>query len=152
MRRIVALGLAVACFTPALARAHDYSGCYLGPSDLDHCAVSGTPAAILAGIAAPVLVAGAAVTAAQELRKHTTELAPVPGAVTNPGANGKPQTSLMLVPPSSAYAAGASEHAATAPGAAFRFNDAATNIATVAAGAMVVGAIAATIAGAAKHK
>jgi hypothetical protein len=143
--RAIATGLAFALVAaPLTARADAFMGCLAGPSDLNRCSISGAPAAALAIIAAPVIVAGAAVTVAHELRKRTDERQPGDGAAAKKGA--PPKLSLVPEPPDPYRArAGAPERAAPSSGA-FRFNDSATNVATAVAGAAVLGAIIATVA------
>jgi hypothetical protein len=120
MRFVVALACSVAVLAPAGARA-DLKGCLLGP-----CQVKGPEAAILAAIAAPVLVVGAAVTAIRELNKPTDE-----------------RVSLDLIPPAQdRYRIDPKrERSPQPPSAAFRFNETATNVALVATGAAVTAAM-----------
>jgi hypothetical protein len=144
-----ALALAVALLaSPATAHA-DALGCLVGPSDSRSCSVGGTPAALLAAIAVPVLVAGAAVSIADELGRHTHEQLPDGAA---PAAKRPPATlSLVPTPPDPYRAAAGPQEARHRPNGAFRFNEIATNATTVVAGAMVAGAVIATIVHAA-HK
>ena len=147
MRAWIAIGLAsTLAAAPALAHAGDWSGCTLGPNNLNRCAVSGAPAAILAAIAAPVLVAGAAATVAHELHRRTVERQPT-GAAT-PAAT-KPQRTpkLALVPPPvDRYRAAADDGRRAAPDGAVRFNETATDVGMAVGGAMVLGAIIANVA------
>ncbi|MGZ3406699.1 MAG: hypothetical protein ACXVDD_00865 [Polyangia bacterium] len=144
MRRAICLSFAVVLAgAPSLARA-DLGGCLLGPSDLNRCSISGAPATVLGAIAAPVLIAGAAVSVADELRHRTEErdaAAPPPTA-----KHGQP-ASLALVPdPPDPYRARAgSTETRKKRNRAFEFNENATNVATAVTGAMVVGAVIATI-------
>jgi hypothetical protein len=146
MRRVVCLSFAlVLAGAPSLANA-DALGCLLGPSDLNRCSVSGAPATVLGAIAAPVLIAGAAVSIAHELQQRTVErddaAAPPPTARRGQPAN------LALVPdPPDPYRArvGSREARRHKPNGAFQFNETATNVTTAVAGAMVVGAVIATI-------
>lgn len=145
MQRPIAFGIAFALVAaPLSARADDFVGCLVGPSDVGRCSISGGPAALLAALAAPVLVAGAAATVAHELRRRTDER--LPDARATPPK--QPPATLALVPePPDPYRARAGEpERAAPPSAAFRFNDSATNVATAVAGAAVLGAIIATIA------
>jgi 7-keto-8-aminopelargonate synthetase-like enzyme len=137
---------------PATARA-DLGGCFAGPNELNRCSVSGAPAAIRGASAAPVLIAGAAVTVAHELHRRTEERDAA--ATSGSRATGKhAPPSLALVPdPPDPYRAGAGKaETRTQPSAAFRFNDTATNVATVVAGAAVVGAVIGTIVNESRHK
>jgi hypothetical protein len=145
MRRSIASALAFALVAaPLTARADAFMGCLTGPSDLNRCSISGAPAAALAAIAAPIIVAGAAVTVAHELRKRTDER--LPDARATPHKKGAPTLALVPEPPDPYRTpAGAPERAAPSS-AAFRFNDTATNVATAVAGAAVLGAIIATVA------
>jgi hypothetical protein len=154
MRRALTWSLALALVAaPAAARA-DWSGCLLGPTDLNRCSVSGAPATALAAIAAPVLVAGAAVSVAHELEKRTQERLP-DGTGTATSATGKktqPNLALVPDPPDPYRAAPGHPETRTRPSAAFRFNENATNIATAVTGAAVLGAMIATIVKDAHHK
>lgn len=148
MKLAVALGLALGA-APWTAHAQNVMGCVAGPTDLNRCTISGAPAAALAAVAAPVLVAGAAVSIAHELSHRTEERASDANVGTPATAkNGKrPAPNLALVPePPDPYRAkaGAKETRAR-PNAAFQFNETATNVATVITGAAVAGAIIATI-------
>ena len=147
-----ALSLVVA---PAAARA-DLGGCLAGPNELNRCSVSGTPAAILGAIAVPVLLAGAAATVASEMHRRTEERdAAVASRATPASATAKhAPPSLALVPdPPDPYRAGAGKiETRHSPSGAFQFNEAATNVATVVAGAAVVGAVIGTIVEGARHK
>jgi hypothetical protein len=126
---------------PAAARAQSV-GCLLGPTDTNPCSVGGGPAALLGAIAAPVIVAGAAVTVAHEMTKRTEEREAAAGTPTGK----KPNLALVPDPPDPyREPAGKPEKARTKPSAAFQFNDTATNVATAVTGAMVVGAVIATI-------
>src|SRR3954468_7397458 len=127
--------------TPLAARAQSV-GCLLGPSDAHPCSVGGGPAALLGAIAAPVIVAGAAVSVAREFGRRAEERDDAA-----PPATGK-RPSLALVPePPDPYRepAGKKHERRNQPSAAFQFNDTATNVATAVTGAMVVGAVIATI-------
>ena len=154
MPRLVALAVSFALLAaPALARA-DFASCYLGPLNTQSCSVGGEPAAILAAIAAPVLVAGAASTVAGELQKRHVELPPGDDDPATTSTPRSPNLSLMPTPPDPyrqppAKVAG-QERRRNRPNAAFEFNENATNIAMVATGAMVAGALIATIVKAAK--
>jgi hypothetical protein len=156
--RHVALALTFSlCLAPAVARA-DFSGCTLGPMPggmtNQSCSLGGQPAAILAAIAAPVLVAGAASTAYGELNKHTVEL---PDGAEDPATTTRPRSpNLSLMPPAAdpyreppGKVAG-KERTRRQPNRAFEFNENATNVVMVATGAMVAGALIATIVKAAK--
>lgn len=142
---------------PTAARA-DLGECLAGPSDLHRCSVTGTPALALAAIAAPILVAGAAVSVAHELHRRTEER----GAATTASSRATPDSatgkhappSLELVPdPPDPYRAPAGKpETRRQPSGAFQFNETATNAATVGAGAAVVGAIIGTIVSEAHHK
>ena len=131
---------------PALSSA-DPIGCFAGPSDLHPCSVSGAPAAILGAIAAPVILAGAAVTVATELGRRTEERAP-DGVAAPPAAGGKharPNLALVPEPPDPYREPAGKKETRRKPSAAFQFNETATNVATAVTGAMVVGAIIADI-------
>ena len=145
MRSAICLSfVAVLASAPSLAHA-DPLGCLLGPSDLNRCTVEGMPATVLGAIAAPVLIAGAAVSIADELRHRTEERDAAAPATT--AKHGQP-ASLALVPdPPDPYRAraGGKKEARNKPNPAFQFNETATNVTTVVAGAMVVGAVIATI-------
>jgi hypothetical protein len=144
---IVIASCATALLFSTAARANDFDlgGCFLGPSDsLHRCYVSGAPAVGMAGVAAPILVIGAAATIAHELKKSQTGELP-PGTTT--GSNNKP--SLSYVPPVEQDPYRNQEHS-TQPSPAFKLNDTATNVATAVTAAAVVGAIIATTASAAK--
>jgi hypothetical protein len=135
---LILFGLVAA---PAAARAQAL-GCLVGPTDTNPCSVGGGPAALLGAIAAPVIVAGAAVSVAHELTKRTEEREAGAGTPT-----GK-RPSLALVPdPPDPYRepAGGKKETRNKPSAAFQFNETATNVATAVTGAMVVGAVIATI-------
>jgi len=140
---------------PAAARA-DIGGCFAGPNELNRCSVSGAPAAIVGAIAAPVLLAGAAVTVAHELHRRTEErdAAAASGATPASATSKHAPPSLALVPdPPDPYRARAGKaETRTQPSAAFRFNDTATNVATVVTGAAVVGAVIGTIVQESRHK
>jgi hypothetical protein len=148
MRRVLSLSFALAlAAAPSLARA-DVGGCLLGPSDLDRCSVSGTPALVLGAIAAPILIAGAAASVAEELRHRTEERDP--GDAPSPTVAGKKRStppSLALVPePPDPYRARAGKtETRKKPNPAVQLNENATNIATAVTGAMVVGAVIVTI-------
>jgi len=149
MKLAVALGLAV-LGAPLSAHAQSQTlGCVAGPTDLNRCTITGAPAAALAAVAAPVLVAGAAVSIAHELSHRTEERATDANVATPPAArNGKrPAPNLALVPePPDPYRAKAgAKETRKKPNAAFQFNETATNVATVITGAAVAGAIIATI-------
>ena|SRR5437763_8393308 len=152
MSRSLAFAVSLALLTPAAAHA-DFAGCYLGPTQAQSCSVGGESAAILAAIAAPILVAGAASTVAGELQKRHVELAPGDG---DPAATSTPRRpNLALVPaPPDPYRepprVAGQERRRRQPNPAFAFNENATNIAMVATGAMVAGALIATIVKAAK--
>ncbi len=145
MRVVLASLLVGVLAAPASA---DPMGCLVGPSDVNPCSLGGSPAAILGAIAAPVILAGAAVTVASELGRRTEERAP-DGTVTPATANGqKARPSLVLVPqPPDPYRepAGGKKETRARPSGAFQFNETATNVATAVTGAMVVGAIIADI-------
>jgi hypothetical protein len=149
MRTPIAFSLCLALVAaPAAAHAADWSGCLLGPTDVNRCSVSGGPAAVLAAIAAPVLVAGAAVTVAHELHKRTDERQPDgddPGAT--PQQRTPPNLTLVPTPAPDPYrtAAGTPERRRATPNRAFQFNETATNVGLAVGGAMVVGAMVATI-------
>ena len=132
---------------PVAARA-DWSGCVLGPSDLNRCSITGTPATALAAIAAPIIVAGAVASVAHELNKRTEERADgvAPVASTAAGAKHQPNLALVPDPPDPYRATPGHPETRHKPSAAFQFNENATNVATVVAGAAVVGALIATIA------
>jgi hypothetical protein len=137
--RLLAATLAFGlCAAPLSARA-DGLGCLLGPSQTNDCSLGGAPAVALAALAAPVIVAGAAVTAAHEMSRRTEERLP-------PGPHELPPN-LSLVPEShDPYRAQANApERPHKPSAAFQFNETATNVTTVVAGAMVAGAIIANI-------
>jgi hypothetical protein len=152
MMRPVALAVSFALVAaPGLAHA-DWSGCYLGPTSTQSCSVGGQPAAILAAIAAPILVAGAASTIAGELRRHQMELPP--GDDPAPATAGRPNQppSLTLMPTQvpdpyreTAGAKSARRDRRNTPNAAFEFNERATTVALVAGGALVAGAVIASI-------
>jgi len=148
-----ALSLVVA---PAMARA-DIGGCFGAQNELNRCSVSGEPAAILAALAAPVLIAGAAATVAHELHRRTEErdASAASGATAAPATGKHAAPSLALVPdPPDPYRvpAGRPERHAVKPSGAFQFNETATNVATVVTGAAVVGAIVGTIVSETRHK
>jgi hypothetical protein len=145
MRRAICFSFAsLLAVAPSLARA-DLGGCLAGPNDLNRCSVSGAPAAVLGAIAAPVLIAGAAVSIANEL-EHRTEERDAAAQPATKAKHGQP-ASLALVPePPDPYRARAGKkEARNKPNAAFQFNETATNVATAVTGAMVVGAVIATI-------
>ena len=125
---------------PAAARAQSV-GCLLGPTDTNPCSVGGGPAALLGAIAAPVIVAGAAVTVAHEMTKRTEEREAAAGTPTGK----KPNLALVPDPPDPYRAPAGKPEKRTKPSGAFQFNDTATNVATAVTGAMVVGAMIATI-------
>ncbi len=141
MRLALASGLALALVAAPAAGRADPIGCLTG--DLANCSVSGSPAAILGAIAAPVIAAGAAVTVVNELTHRTEERNPDDGAATAAAAGKHARPSLALVPdPPDPYRAQAGKKETRAkPSAAFQFNETATNVATAVTGAMVVGAI-----------
>jgi hypothetical protein len=151
MRKSIAGLLAAALVAaPVAARAADWSGCIVGPTDLNHCIATGAPAAALAAVAAPVIAAGAAVTIIEELRRRTEEREP-DGTV--PPSAGARRANLTLVPSNAdpyrdagKRPTDAAKRNAAKRNAAFEFNETATNVATVVAGAAVLGAIIATIA------
>lgn len=144
MRRTFAFCLAVALAgAPSLVRA-DVIGCALGPSDLNRCTVTGAPAAVLGAIAAPVLIAGAAVSIADELRHHTEER-DVGVAAARPKHGQPPSLALVPEPPDPYRAPAGRAETRRKPNPAFQFNETATNVTTAVAGAMVVGAIVANI-------
>ena len=139
---------------PLAARA-DATGCLVGPSDVYPCSVGGSPAAILGAIAAPVIIAGAAVTVANELGRRTQERAPDGSAETTKTAGGKhapPSLALVPDPPDPYRAPAGKKETRAKPSAAFQFNETATNVATAVTGAMVVGAIIADIVHETHHK
>jgi hypothetical protein len=144
MRRALCLSFAVVLAgAPSLARA-DWTGCTLGPSDLNRCSISGAPAALLGAIAAPILIAGAAVSVADELRHRTEERdAAAPPATVK---HGQPANlSLVPEPPDPYRAPAGQKEARHKPNPAFQLNENATNVATAVTGALVVGAVIATI-------
>jgi hypothetical protein len=98
---------------------------------------------LLAAIAAPVIVAGAAVSVAHELNRRTVERE----SDVAPSTGKHAPASLALVPdPPDPYRAPAGKKETRAkPSPAFQFNETATNVATAVTGAMVVGAVIATI-------
>ena len=148
MRHLVASALGFALVAAPVAAEADPWGCLVGPTDLSSCVVGGTPAAILGAIAAPVILAGAAVTVASELRRHTDERLADGNAASATAPKGKhAPSSLALVPtPLDPYRAQPGHPETRAkPSAAFQFNETATNVAIAATGAMVVGAIIADI-------
>src|SRR4051812_46677190 len=99
MSRSIAVAVSLALFAAPTAAHADWSGCYLGPTSTQSCSIGGGPAAILAAIAAPILVAGAASTIAGELHKQHQELptGADPATATTTGAQAKP--TLSLLPP-----------------------------------------------------
>ena len=111
---------------------------------------------MLAAIAAPILVAGAAVTVAHELHRRTEErdAAATSGAASSSRTAKHAPPSLALVPdPPDPYRAPAGKVETRArPSAAFQFNETATNVATVVTGAAVVGAMIGTIVQESRHK
>jgi hypothetical protein len=125
---------------PLAARAQSV-GCLIGPSNINECSVSGGPAALLGAIAAPVIVAGAAVSVAHELNKRTEEREASAGTPTGK----KPNLALVPDPPDPYRAPAGKPEKRTRPSGAFQFNETATNVATAVTGAMVVGAVIATI-------
>ncbi len=147
MRAALACCLSAALVAaPAAARA-DWTGCFLGPSDLHRCAVSGTPAAALAAIAVPLLVAGAAVSVAHELDKRTEErAATTTDGDTPPPKKTRPTLALMPTPPDPYRVPSGRPETRAKPSGAFQFNETATNVATAVAGAAVLGAMIATVA------
>jgi hypothetical protein len=154
MRRLVCIGLfaSLALFTFAAHADPWSSGCLVGPMDsYNRCTITGTPAAVLGAIAAPIMVAGAVVTIADELNKAHQELPP--GTVSQP--NKKPSLSYVPPVPEDPYLN--QPERPTTPSPAFNFNDKAANVATAVTAAAVVGAIIGTIAadagkkGATKH-
>ncbi|HEX8951518.1 MAG TPA: hypothetical protein VF945_06715, partial [Polyangia bacterium] len=140
---------------PAAARA-DAMGCLVGPSDWSRCSVGGSPAAILGAIAAPVILAGAAVSVATELGRRTEERAPDDGGAAAPasatGKKARPSLALVPDPPDPYRAPAGKKETRARPSAAFQFNETATNVATAVTGAMVVGAIIADIVHETRHK
>jgi hypothetical protein len=154
MSRSAALAVSFALFAAPTAAHADWSGCYLGPTSTQSCSVGGGPAAILAAIAAPILVAGAASTIAGELQKRHVEL---PAGDDDPATANQPnKPTLSLVPPApdpyreAAGAKLAGKERRRPPNGAFELNERATNVAMVATGAMVAGALIATIVKSAK--
>jgi len=136
---------------PRTARA-DAVGCFAGPSDQHPCSIGGSPAAILGAIAAPVILAGAAVTVAGELGRRTEERAPDGAATTASGKHVPPSLALVPDPPDPYRARAGGKETRKRPNAAFQFNETATNVATAVTGAMVVGAIIADIVHESRHK
>lgn len=121
----------------------------LSPTTFGHhpCSVSGSPAAILGAIAAPVILAGAAVSVAGEVGRRTEERAP-DGVAAPPAAGGKharPNLALVPEPPDPYREPAGKKETRRKPSGAFQFNETATNVATAVTGAMVVGAIIADI-------
>jgi hypothetical protein len=148
MRTIVTWILGCALIAAPVAARADWSGCLIGPTDLNRCSVGGAPAAALAAIAAPVLLAGAAVSIEHELRKKTEERLPdgvTPASVSPNGTRTQPNLTLVPEPPDPYRAPPGRPETRHKPSAAFQFNENATNIATVVTGAAVVGAMIATI-------
>ena len=136
---------------PAAARA-DALGCLVGPSDVSRCSVSGAPAALLGAVAVPVLVAGAAVSVAHELA-HRAQERPLDAAAAAPaGKHAVPNLALVPTPPDPYRAPAGKTETRRKPSGAFQFNEAATNVTTVVAGAMVAGAVIATIVEGARKK
>jgi hypothetical protein len=154
MRVVLASLLAGSLVAAPLAAHADATGCLVGPSDVNPCSLGGSPAAILGAIAAPVIIAGAAVTVANELSRRTVERAPDDDAATKTASGKKARPSLALVPdPPDPYRAPAGKPERRArPSGAFQFNETATNVATAVTGAMVVGAIIADIVHETHHK
>jgi hypothetical protein len=142
MRTTLAATLIFGLVAAPLAARAQAVRCLPGPGNINECSVSGGPAALLAAIAAPALVAGAAVTVAHELTKRTEEREAAAGTPSGK----KPNLALVPAPPDPYRepAAGKKEKR-TKPSGAFQFNDTATNVATAVTGAMVVGAVIATI-------
>src|SRR5260370_40176295 len=102
MRKLVVLALpAVLPLLPATAHADPWSdGCFTGPMDgYSRCSLGGAPAAGLAAVAAPFLVAGAIVTIADELNHSHQELPP--GTTSQP--NKKPSLSYVPAAPEDPY-------------------------------------------------
>jgi hypothetical protein len=143
MRTAIACALASSlAAAPVLARA-DPMGCLVGPADNRPCSLGGTAAGILGAIAAPVILAGAAVTVAEEIGKKTEERLP-DGAATPTATNrqhARPNLALVPDPPDPYRASAGKKETRAKPSAAFQFNETATNVAIAATGAMVVGAI-----------
>lgn len=142
MRAWIATGVALAlAATPVLARADGPTGgggCTLGAGAPLSCAVAGLPAKLLAAAAAPVLVAGAGVTIAHELRRRTVERQAAAAPQKTPPA-------LALVPAArDRYRADGAAAPAPTPGAA-RVNETATEVGMAVTGAMVLGAVIANI-------
>lgn len=144
MRSIVAWTLTGALVAAPVAARADWSGCVVGPIDGNRCSFGGAPAAVLAAIAAPILLAGAAVSVAHELDKRTNERLP-DGTTPASGKRAQPSLTLVPEPPDPYRASTGYAELPRKPNAAFQFNDTATNVATVVAGAAVVGAMVATI-------
>jgi hypothetical protein len=145
MRSPLAWTIAAALTLAPVAARADWQGCLLGPGAFDsRCTVTGVPATALAAAAAPVIVAGAAFTIVDELRRRTVEQYP-DGTVTNP--NQRPSLTLVPVAADRYRDSGNGPRRATpARNPAFEFNETATNVATAIAGAAVLGAIIATVA------
>ena len=119
----------------------------------DPCSVGGGPAALLGAIAAPVIVAGAAVSDRPRARPPRRGRAPTDHAPRRRRASA-PTLSLVPDPPDPYRAPPQQEEARrrTKPSPAFQFNETATNVATAVTGAMVVGAVIATIVHAATQR
>ena len=143
MRTTLAASLSLALVAAPLCARAQSVGCLIGPSDAYPCSVGGGPAALLGAIAAPVIVAGAAVTVANQLGHRVEERDDLV-----PPATGK-RPNLALVPdPPDPYREPPNKkkrEGRTKPSPAFQFNETATNVATAVTGAMVVGAVIATI-------
>ena len=149
MRMRLSAALAICLVSaPLAAHADDALGCLLGPSDLHRCSVSGGPATVLGAIAAPVIVAGAAVLIAQELSHRVEERAideNVPAQAADGEKHKRPNLALVPAPPDPYREPAGKKETRHKPSAAFQFNETATNVATAVTGAMVVGAVIATI-------
>jgi hypothetical protein len=146
MCRSLALAFAAGLVAAPLGAYADNSvGCLLGPTDVHRCSVSGAPAAALAAIAAPVLVAGAAATVAHELGKRTDERVP-DGVQPTPAAQQRPSLALVPEPPDPYRVRPGKPERAAGPNRAVQFNEAATDVGIAVTGAMVVGAIIANLA------
>ena len=141
MRTTLAASLIFALVAAPLAARAQAVGCLVGPSDTNPCAVGGGPAALLGAIAAPVVIAGAAVSVAHELTTRTEEREAAAGTPTGK----KPSLALVPDPPDPYRAPAGKKETRNKPSAAFQFNETATNVATAVTGAMVVGAVIATI-------
>jgi len=141
MRTTIAATLIFGLVAAPLAARAQAVRCLPGPGNINECSVSGGPAALLAAIAAPALVAGTAVTVAHELTKRTEEREAAAGTPTGK----QPNLALVPEPPDPYREPAGKKEKCTRPSPAFQFNDTATNVATAVTGAMVVGAVIATI-------